>query len=42
MPTENCYRCGKPLDGYLHLLCDECRKRAEDTEAAEAATGKET
>ena len=25
MPTEDCYRCGKPLKDYFRLLCPECR-----------------
>ena len=29
MATEDCYRCGKPLDGYLSQLCPECRAKLE-------------
>lgn len=29
MSTENCYRCGDPLDGYFRLLCDACREKVE-------------
>jgi len=26
---NTCYECGKQLNGYFHLLCDECRKVEE-------------
>lgn len=33
MTTEQCYRCGKRLDGYFRQLCDECREAAQQEEA---------
>ncbi|NQT12300.1 MAG: hypothetical protein HQ582_06115 [Planctomycetes bacterium] len=37
MPPEPCYRCGKTLDGYFRMLCDECREVLDDNAAAENA-----
>ena len=32
-----CYSCGRQLTGHVTLLCPECRKRAREIEADQAA-----
>ena len=33
---RTCYICGRNIDGYVTLLCPECRRRGEDQEKSES------